>query len=248
MAADTPLTLTQHIEELRRRLGLSLLGLLAAVGFSLTQADRLIGWLQAPAQPWLPRLAFFTPTEPLVAYVKVGLLGGVCLAMPLLLWQAWAFVRTALNAQERRYGVGFVWWGSAQFAAGVAFAWYIIVPVSLRVLLQLGAGRFEPVLSLNAYLSFVTSLLFWTGVIFELPVLLWLLAKVGVVTSEWLRQQRPYAILVLVLIAALVTPTTDVVSLVLMSVPLMGLYEISIWVTRWALPAKRDAATPAPTP
>lgn len=237
MPTQTPLTLTQHLEELRRRLGVSLFGVLVAVGISLTQADRLIGWLQTPAQPWLPRLAFFTPTEPLVAYVKVGVLGGVCLAMPLLLWQAWAFVRTALSRRERRYGLGFVWWGSGQFAAGVAFAWYVLVPLSLRVLLQLGAGRFEPVLSLEAYLSFVTSLLFWTGLLFELPVLLWLLAKVGVVTPEWLRQQRPYAILVLVLLAALVTPTTDVVSLALMSVPLIGLYEISIWVTRWATPA-----------
>ena len=243
--ADTPLTLIQHIEELRRRLGLGLLGLLVAVGFSFTQAERLIDWLQAPAKPWLPRLAFFTPTEPLAAYVKIGVLGGACLAMPWLLWQAWAFVRTGLRPPEQRYGLAFVWWGSAQFLAGVAFAWFVILPISLRVLLQLGAGRFEPVLSLEAYLSFVTNILFWTGLMFELPVLLWLLAKIGVVTPEWLRQQRPYAILVLVIVAALVTPTTDVVSLMLMSLPLVGLYELSIWVTRWAMPARsqEDAKT-----
>jgi sec-independent protein translocase protein TatC len=235
--AEAPLTLTEHLEELRRRLAWCLGVLLGAVVLSCTQLDRLMDWLQRPAQPWLPRLAFFTPTEPVTAYVKVALLSGVLLAMPYLLWQAWAFVRAGLTAPERRYGAGFVWWGSLQFALGAAFAWGVMLPVSLRVLLQLGAGRFEPVISLGAYLTFVTTMIFWTGIIFELPVLLWALAKVGIVTPAWLRQQRPYALLVLVIVAALMTPTTDIVSLLLMAIPLAGLYELSIVVTQWAMPS-----------
>jgi sec-independent protein translocase protein TatC len=106
------------------------------------------------------------------------------------------------------------------------------LPASLHVLLQIGRGYLEPVISIGRYLSFVTTLVFWSALVFELPVVLFVLAKVGIVTPEWLRQQRPSALLLLVILSALVTPTTDPINLLLMAVPLLLLYELSIWIAR----------------
>jgi sec-independent protein translocase protein TatC len=201
---------------------------------------RIIGWLQRPAGDFLPRFAFFSPAEPLLAYVKVAVLAGLVLAMPVILSQLWGFARSGLTFRERWYGLAFVWWGSAQFLAGAAFAYYGLLPVSLRFLLSIGAGHFEPVLSIDTYLSFVTTLMFWCGLIFELPVVLLILSRIGIVTSEWLRQQRPYAMLALVIVSAIVTPTTDPVNLLLMATPLILLYELSILITRLAMPRRPD--------
>ena len=235
-SAGPALTLAEHLEELRRRLGIALAAFLIAIGVSACYVERIIDWLRQPIVTILPRFAFFTPTEPLTAYINVAVLGGVILAMPVMLWQLWGFVRAGLTVRERTSSAAFMWWGSGQFVAGVAFAYYVMLPVSLRVLLGIGTAYLQPMISIGAYLSFVTTLLFWSGVIFELPVVLFLFAKMGIVTSEWLRQQRPYAILVLVIVAAIVTPTTDVVNLLLMTLPLILLYELSIWITKVAMP------------
>ena len=228
------LTLTGHLEELRRRLALSVLALVIGVGIGTVMADRIVGWLLKPATPFLWRLAFFTPTEPLLAYLNVAILAGVVLAMPVLLWQLWIFVSSGLTKQEQSLGVGLIGWGSGQFVLGLACAYFLIVPLSLRILFSIGHARLEPIISIEAYLGFATTIMWWCGVIFELPVVLFILAKLGIVTPEWLRQSRGYAILALSVVAALVTPTTDMVSLLLVLVPMILLYELSIIVTRFA--------------
>ena len=233
------LTFIGHLEELRRRLGISLAALLVASGLALTQIERLIGWLQHPVRFLLPRFAYFTPTEPLTAYLRVAVLAGVVLAMPVILQQLWAFLRSGLTPRERTYGLLFVWWGSAQFVLGALFAYVVLLPAALRFLLGIGERYLIPVVSIDRYVAFVTTLLFSCGLVFELPVVLCLLARLGVVTSEWLRQHRPYAVLVLVIIAALVTPTTDPVNLLLVAVPMLLLYEGSVVLARWMAPAPR---------
>ena len=226
------MALAGHLEELRRRLGVCLLALLVAVGISVAYVERIIAWLSRPVEGLIPQFAYFTPTEPLVAYIRVAILCGLILAMPVILWQVWAFLRSGLTSKERSSGLLFVAWGSVQFLAGAAAAYYGFLPASLRVLLSIGRRFLLPVISIDQYLGFVTTLVFWTGLVFELPVVLMVLAKLGIVTAEWLRQQRPYAVLVLVIIAALVTPTTDPVNLFLLAVPLILLYELSIFLTR----------------
>jgi sec-independent protein translocase protein TatC len=232
---DPPGGFADHLEELRRRLGVCLLTLVVTAWAGITQADGLIEWLRRPAGAALQRFAFFSPTEAFVAYVKVGVLAGVALAMPVFLLQLWAFIRPALRPRERTLGLSFVWWGSVCFFAGAAFAYQVLLPASLRFLLGIGGGRLMPLISIDRYVAFVTTVIFWCGVVFELPAVLFVLAKAGIVTSAWLRQQRPYAILVLVILAAVITPTTDVVNLLLMTGPLVVLYEISIWLTHAAI-------------
>ena len=226
------MTLVGHLEELRRRLGISLLAFIIAAGASFVYAERLVQWLLRPAQPLLPRLAFLTPTEPLSAFLQAAGLSGAVMAMPVMLVQLWGFVRVGLSPTERTLGAKFLGFALALFAAGIVFAYTVLLPVSLRVLLGVGQGWLEPMISIQRYVSFVSAVMLWSGVIFELPAVLWLLSQVGVVTAEWLRQQRPYAILMLVILAAIVTPTTDVVNLALMTLPLMALYELSILLAR----------------
>lgn len=237
---QTPLTLTEHLEELRRRLTISVATFVLAVGVGFRYAETVITWLQRPLGARLVPVVYFSPTEPLAAYLRVSLLVGVAAAMPVFLFHVWGFAKSGLTARERRLGTVLVVWGSAQFLAGVAFAYWALLPISLRVLLSIGQGTLMPLLSIDQYLRFVTGILWWCGLIFELPVVLWILSMVGIVTSEWLRQQRPYAIVILVTMAALVTPTTDPVNLLLMAVPLCGLYELSVWVT--ALAQRRRVA------
>lgn len=239
------MTIAGHLEELRRRLGLCLLAWLVATGASLAYAGQLIAWLHRPAVRDIPQLAALSPTEPLIAYIRVAVLGGFVLAMPVWLAQLWGFVRPGLKPSEQLLGVTMIWWGSAQFFLGAAVAYYVLLPVSLRVLLSVGAHTILPIISVDRYLSFSTSLLVWCGVVFELPVVLSVLAKVGIVTPEWLRQQRPYAVLVLVIVAALITPTTDPVNLLLMVIPLLGLYEVSIVIARWMRPPVSSQELPS---
>ena len=235
------LTLAGHLDELRRRLGISLLAWLLATAGCGTQAAWLLAWLRRPVADLLPAFAFFSPTEPLVAYVKVSVLAGALLALPVVLWQLWGFLQGGLRPTERRLGGVFIAWGTLQFAAGVLFAYAILGPVSLRFLLGVGRTTMVPVLSVDRYLAFYTGLMWWCGVTFEVPVVIALLAKAGIVTAEWLRQQRPLAIVGLLILAAIVTPTTDPVNLLLLALPLLALYELSILLARW-LGAGRRAA------
>ena len=240
-ASDRPMTLIEHLDELRKRLALCLLALVIGVAVAFSQVERIIGWLKAPAADRLPHFIFFAPTEALSAYLKVAGLAGLVVAMPVILWQVWAFVRIALTPLERAWGGVFVFFGTILFVAGVAFAYFVLLPASLSILLGIGKGILEPMLSIDRYLSFVLALLSWCGVTFELPVVIFILAKVGIVTPEWLRQQRPYAILVLVTAAALLTPTTDVVNQLLMTIPLVVLYEVSIPLAALAAPKSVSA-------
>jgi sec-independent protein translocase protein TatC len=223
-------TLAAHLGELRRRLGISLAAVLMAALLGLAYAEQCIAWLQRPAGERLGRLVFLSPLEPLQAHLSVGFLAGVLAAMPVVLWQAWAFIRPGLTGRERRLGVVFVVWGSLQFLLGAACAYVFLLPAALQFLTGIGAWYLQPAVSVGRYVAFATAMMWWSGIAFELPVLLWVLAQLGVVTAAWLRQQRPYAMLVLVILAALLTPTTDPVNLALLAVPLAGLYELSIWL------------------
>lgn len=227
----SPLSLIEHLEELRRRAWISLATFLLCVGVSFFYVEPIIVWLRRPAESYISHFAFFSPTEALSAYFKVATVSGLILSMPVLLWQVWIFVRPALTRREQAYGMAFVSWASFLFIGGLAFAYYFLLPASLRFLLGIGKEFLVPLISVHQYVSFVVSLALMCGIIFELPVVLLLLSKVGIVSAPWLRQQRPLAILGMVIAAALITPTTDLVNLTLVTIPMIILYELSILFT-----------------
>jgi sec-independent protein translocase protein TatC len=226
------LPIIEHLVELRKRLGICLLavGLTSGLGFGV--AGRLIEWLKRPAGSLLPRLAFFSPTEALVAYAKVAVAFGVVLALPVILYQLWAFVRPGLTWRERSMGLAFVWWGSALFALGAALAYAVCLPFFLRFLLTVGGPSLEPVISISRYLSFVMGVILIFGALCELPLIVWLLSRLGILTPHTLRRHRRLAMLAMLIVAAVASPTTDAISLLLMALPLWLLYELSIIVSR----------------
>ena len=164
------------------------------------------------------------------------MLAGVALALPILCYQAWAFVRPALTWRERASALAVAGWGSVLFAAGAALAYWMVLPWLLRFLLGIGSLYLEPVLSINRYLSFVLGVLLTCGLTCELPLAILLLTRAGVVSPEWLCRTRPLAWLILVIAAAFLTPTTDAVTLLLATIPLVALYELSIAVSRLSRP------------
>lgn len=241
-ARERRLTLIDHLEELRQRLWKCLAIIAVATALCFTQAGALLAWLKAPAGEALEHLAFFGPADALMAHLKIAVTGGIVLSLPFLLHQTWAFIRPALTARERTVGASFVGWGSVLFVCGAAFAYGVMLPGVLRFLLTFGTPALEPIISVNRYVGFVTTMLLVSGAAFELPLVIFLLARLSIVTPRQLRRQWRVAYLVIAIGAALLTPSPDVATMLLLTVPLLALYEISIVVARLATAGRRRDA------
>jgi len=236
------LPLVGHLEELRKRLWVLIvsIALTSIAGFYFS--DRLVEWLKRPAGAALPKLSFFSPAEALLAYSKVALAFGVVLSLPILLYEIWTFIRPGLTVRERRYGLAFVFWGSLLFGAGASFAYWILLPPSLTFLLGFGSRTLQPVISINHYLSFTSTMILTCGVVFEFPLAIFFLTKLGIVTPRLLRRNWKTAFLSMVIVAAIATPTQDPINLILMTLPLLLLYETSILVSYLARPWRKENA------
>lgn len=233
MAADRPMTIIEHLEELRRRLIIALVVLGVATVLSFLFVDRLLAFLIRP----VGRVVFLAPTEAFFVRVKVALLAGVFLSLPVFLYQIWRFVSTGLTPTERRYGLWLLPPAFILFVGGALFALVAIIPVGVRFLLNYQVpGVLEPMISIGAYTSFVTAFLLAFGLVFELPIVLIFLTKIGLVTPAWLAARRRYAIVIIVGAAAVLTPGGDVFSQLLMAIPTYLLYEVSIWIARLVTP------------
>lgn len=241
-------TLVEHLDELRTRLILALLA--GAVGFGVAFAfqDEILRWLAEP----LPAaregsLITFGVTEPFFTTVKVSLLAGLALALPVVLWQLWSFLAPALEEHTQRIVIVFVFFATLLFAAGVAFGYYVVLPKALGFLTTYNADLFDIQLRASAYYSFVSLALFGIGVMFEMPVFVLALVRLGIVTSAQLRRNWRVGVAVVVVAAALL-PTVDPVSLAFEVVPLLLLYAFSVALAafferRWAakIEARREA-------
>jgi sec-independent protein translocase protein TatC len=221
----------EHLDELRKRLLLSLLAFGVAFGVALFGARRILDILLRPIRPFLgdDRPVFLDLTEPFLLYMKVSFLAAVFLAAPVVLYQAWAFISPGLYPRERRYAVPFIFFSSLFFLAGGSFGYYIGFPAACRFLLKMAEG-FEPALRISSLFSFESKMILGMGVVFELPTVILLLARLGLVTSAFLWRHFKYAILVIFILAALITPTPDVVTQCLFAGPMILLYLIGILV------------------
>lgn len=238
-ATGRRLPVTGHLEELRKRLWVCVGVVVFATGLSFVWAGRLIDWLKRPAGATLPKLAFFSPTEAILAYMKAAVTAGLILSLPVLLYELWAFIRPGLTPREQRYGLGFVWWGSALFLAGGAFAYWVLLPVALQFLLSVGGGQLEPVISIGRYLSFTTTVILVSGAVFQLPIVVLLLARLGILSPQTLQRNWRQALVTMAVAAALLTPTTDASTMLLLIVPMLALYEVSIGVAILATRRKK---------
>jgi len=233
MAVDRPMTIIEHLQELRRRLLWAVVALAAATAICYAFVDRLLSFLIRP----VGRVIFVGVTEAFFVRLKLALLAGVFLSLPVLLYQVWAFVAVGLTPTERRYALWLLPPAFLLFVGGAVFALVLIVPVGVRFLLSYQVpGVLEPFISVGAYTSFLTVFLLAFGLVFELPVVLIFLAKLGLVTPAALAKGRRYALVIIFAAAAVLTPGGDVVSQLLLAVPTYLLYEASIWIARVVAP------------
>jgi sec-independent protein translocase protein TatC len=242
---DGKMSFFDHLTELRKRIIWSLvptiIGLIVCFRFS----DRILLFLRRPLEQMSVQLVALTPTEAFWTSMKISMIAGLFLAMPVILWQVWAFVAPGLHQHEKRFAVPFVLIGSLLFLGGAAFALFVIVPFAVRFLLNFGKEQgITPMISVSSHVDFVLKFTLAFGLVFELPLAITLLAMLGLVTPAFLRKNRKYAVLMNFVIAAVLTPTPDILNQSLMAGPLILLYEVGI-VAAWLFGRKPRPAAPA---
>ncbi|MPZ15719.1 MAG: twin-arginine translocase subunit TatC [Chloroflexi bacterium] len=229
---DREMTIFGHLAELRRRLVFA--GLATLVGMAIAAAFLtwpVIGLLTEPAGI---KLIALRPTETFVTYMKVALVTGAGLAMPVIVVQSLLFVLPALHSNERKILFLAVPSITIAFILGLAFGFFVVVPSAVRFLLGFGGDVIDPFWSVEEYLSFVSTFLFWIGVSFETPIVVFFLAKLGVITAAQLSGFRRYALIGAFVLAAIITPTPDPFNMTIVAIPIYLLYELGILLARFA--------------
>jgi len=234
--SDERMPLTSHLEELRRRLIISGVAWLVAFLACYTYSEPLFNLIADPVRQALPEgtsLVFITATEPFFTYLKIGALAGLLVSLPVIFWQIWAFIAPGLYQNEKRYVIPFVIASTSCFAAGAFFGYRFVFPMAFKVLIEFGTsgGELSAMLSMGSYLSLSSKLLLAFGLVFELPVVIFFLARMGIVDHKMLARNRKFALLAAFLIGAILTPP-DVFSQTALALPFIFLYEIGIIVAR----------------
>jgi sec-independent protein translocase protein TatC len=222
---EKSMPILEHIEELRRRLLVALLVFLAATIASFFFTDKLIAFLAQPIGG-ADKLVSIEVTENIAVFMKVALLSGFIISLPALLYELVAYVLPGLHDNEKRWVLMAIPFASLLFIAGVAFAFFVMMPSALPFLVNFIGIRTTP--RLSNYFDFITGMLFWIGVIFETPLVIFILAKLKIITAGQLARYWRYAIVIIAVIAAVITPTPDPVNMGLLMLPLIALYGLSI--------------------
>jgi len=221
----TRMTLVDHLEELRRRLLLAVAALAITTIGSLFFADQLIGFLATPIGS-LQNLQSIEVTENISVFMRVGLLSGVVMAMPVILYELMAFILPGLKPKEKRWVYFTIIFGSLLFLAGIAFAYFVMLPASLKFLIEFLGVETKP--RLSNYINFITNLLFWMGVAFQTPLIIFALAKFNLVSAKTLAKKWRYGLVIIAVLAAIITPTVDPINMALLMAPLFVLYWLSV--------------------
>lgn len=229
---EAGLSLLEHLEELRRRLIRVIIALLAGVAVGMLFSEPVLKMLIAPLGDDLPQA--LSPTEGPAVYFKVAAVIGVVLAMPVIMYQLFKFVAPGLKSNERRYVLIGAPVASLCFALGVAFAAKILIPAAIPFLNGFLGDIIEHRYSIDYYMSFVSNILLWAGLVFETPLVMFFLAKLGVVTPQGFVQARRIVVVGAAAGAAIITPTVDPVNMLLIMVPFLLLYEFGILLARLA--------------
>ena len=237
------MTLIEHLDELRSRLikiGIAFFGVSIIAWFF---RERIFEWILAPAGGALEgKLNVTGVTEQLFTDMKLALYVGFLLTVPILLYQIWAFVAPAVGDMGRAFTYTIISLASALFIAGVAFGYFVVLPIGTQFLLNWDTDRFDPIITAQSYLPFVTRFLLAFGIVFELPAATYVAAKLELVDAPLLRRYRKHAIIVNTVLAAALTPGQDPYSMLLMAVPMIVMYEISILIARYVNPTTEVTA------
>ncbi len=243
---DKEMSFFEHLEELRWRIIKSVLGLLVAVVICGVYSDFIVNVIVLrPSRLTTPPLNLINtiPYGQITFYMTVVLFGGLILTSPWILYQLWQFVRPGLLPKEQKYVSSIVTYTTLCFLSGVAFAYFLMLPYMLQFFATFGSSGIQNWISIDEYISFVLQLILLSGLIFELPMISYFLARFGIVTPAFMRHYRRHAIVVILIIAAVVTPTTDPFTMTIFAIPMVVLYEISIGVAKVAKRKRDEAAT-----
>ncbi len=236
----------EHLEELRRRIIYSFIAVAGGFFACWYYAEGIFRLMQEPITIALKahgldtKLVYLNPTEPFNMYLKVAFIAGIFVASPFVLYQVWLFVSPGLYRHEKRYVVPFMFSTVALFLAGGLFGYKMVYPAALDFLI--GYGRqFQPMITIGEYTDLFLTIIVGLGIIFEMPILVFFLSLMGVVSAGWMWRNLRYSILVIFIIAAIVTPTTDIMNMCIFAAPMVGLYLVSILVAWLVSPRRRKA-------
>jgi sec-independent protein translocase protein TatC len=238
MSNEKNMSFLEHFGELRARLLRVFVAVIAGMGICLYFTPDILKLLLLPYGNVLKVIG---PTEGISNYLRIGLVGGVALAMPYILFEIWGFIAPGLQPREKKYVRLLVPLATIMFLGGIAFAWLMLIPTAVRFLSTFTLGVFRIEWTSENYIPFVTSLLFWIGVCFELPLVLFFLAKIGIVSARLLLKGWRYAVVVICAAAALITPTVDPFNMMLVALPLVALYFFGVLLAFMARRGKGSA-------
>lgn len=223
--------LIQHIAELRFRLTRAaifiLLGTVVCWGFS----EQIFNIIREPIAPYLPNggLVFTGPIDKFMAHIKLAFIAGMIVSAPLWLYQLWKFISPALYKNEKKYAVGFILFGTVQFILGVVFCYFIVFPMAFKFLMTFGGDIDKPMITIDSYLGFFTQTAVIFGLTFEMPVVITFLGAMGLISQEFLKKNRRYAVVLMTILSAIAAPP-DALSMVLLLGPLWVMYELSVFL------------------
>lgn len=248
---DEKMPLTGHLSDLRKSITISLVAVLVAFVTAFSYSEDIFRFLMFPLRynldfsvqnmyvHFVPvdklqntKLVFLGPAEALWMNIKISFVAGLILSLPVIFYQLWKFISPGLLQREKKYVLPFIFSATGLFLFGASFCFFIVLPFAMEFLLTYKVGDFLiPMLSVGQYIDFCLKFILAFGMVFELPVIIIFLTKMGVVTPKTLAKNRKYAVLIAFILAALLTPTPDVFNQVLMAVPIILLYEIGIWIS-----------------
>lgn len=223
---QTEQPLRDHLQEFRKRLIICLVVVAIAALACYNYVDDIIALLSGPAG----KLYFMNPSEVFFTYMEIALYAGILFTLPVLLYEVWAFVAPALWPEERRAVLVILPTAVILFYVGLVFAYYLVIPAAVTFFMGFATQTLQPMFSLESYLSFILALSLPFGFIFELPLIVVFLAKIGLVTGDFLKGKRKILIVIAFIFAAVVSPTTDIFTQTMIAVPLIVLYEISLFI------------------
>jgi len=227
-----------HIAELRNRLIKIVISYGVAFLIVFTNWQLVYAWMKKPLESAFDKAMIFTSlAEPFITALKISLYAGFVLALPFIMWQVWKFIAPALYENEKKMAIPFVFWATVMFLSGVAFAYYVVFPFGANVLINFGGVQFEAMLKMSEYIGFFAKFMFGFGIAFELPVFSYFLAKLDLITDKTLIAGFRYAIVAIFIVAAILTPP-DPATQLLMAIPLIILYGVSIIIVKMVNPYK----------
>ena len=247
MAATSPdrMTFLEHLDELRVRLMHCLAALVVGTIICWLIHEQIFHFLTQPLRNAYPAVKFITtgPTEAFMMYMKMSFFVGIFLVAPYILYQVWAFIAPGLYSHEKKYAVPFILMGSVFFMIGGAFGHYVLFPTTFKFLYEFAGSDMQFLPKVDEYFEFYSWFLLGLGLVFQLPVIIFVLARIGLVTPGFLIRQTKFAVLAAFIIAAIITPSADVVNQTLLAIPIIGLYLLGVLVA-WMFGRERRPPTP----